>query len=690
MQTYSIGRSNDNDIVIRDHSVSRHHAELRIEDDGKVQLADLGSTNGVYVQGDDEEWVQVQQAYVTETERIMIGGTATTVAALIGAPEGGLEPGTTDADPGPAQPPAAAATPAPAAPVAQTSPEQLDAPPTDPKPPQPVPPPGHVAPVAATNIDPGSLNAGQVPASDVAPTQTDLPPVDAAAPDAHADTGPGVRSYKDYFAEKQTQDGPVDGAPPPPPVATPARRRRRHGWVTWSAIGAAVLLLAGAGTFAAIKYKDKIFGSAGTATAGGTKQGPVEKVPRAYWSATFGGAKDDRANAIHITANQGFIVAGYTTSAGKGGEDGWAVLIDKDGYKVREITYGGAQDDRIEGLIRTNDGNYLAVGRTKSKGKGDWDFWVLRLDPTGAVLWETVIGGAAADIARGAVSLRDGGFVVAGNTRSKTKNASARGWLVKLDANGKQQWDLTVGNAAGDYEIRAIEQTAEGGFIVAGSHARPKRGSDIWLARVSKARKVVWQFATRGRAVDYASAVFASRRGTFLVAATSASRSASGGGRGDAYIFGLTAKGKRKWAFAYGGRKLDSIDSMVRASDGFILSGFTESKGSGRRDLWLMKINNAGRHEWDKTFGGAGLDNGVGVLALRDGSIVVAGNTNSGGASGSDAWVLKLDKDGVIPGGGSAVGGGAAGGSTAPESKAPEKKTPGKKAGGTTAKTKKR
>lgn len=297
MQTYSIGRSNDNDIVIRDHSVSRHHAELRIEDDGKVQLVDLGSTNGVYVQGDDEEWVQVQQAYVTEMERIMIGGTATTVAALIGAPEGGLDPGTTDADPGPAP-----AGPAPAAPAAQDPAAVPDAPPTDPKPPQPVPPPGPAAPAA--NIDPGSLNAGHIPASDAAPTQTDLPPIDASTPDANADTGPGVRSYQDYFTEKQTQDGPADDAPPPP-IPTPVRRRRRHGWVTWSAIGAAVLLLAGAGTFAAIQYKDQIFGSGGTATAGGSKQGPVEKVPRAYWSATFGGPKNDQANAIHITANQG-------------------------------------------------------------------------------------------------------------------------------------------------------------------------------------------------------------------------------------------------------------------------------------------------------------------------------------------------------------------------------------------------
>ncbi|MEJ2120302.1 MAG: FHA domain-containing protein [Alphaproteobacteria bacterium] len=359
MQTYSIGRSNDNDIVIRDHSVSRHHAELRIEDDGKYQLADLGSTNGIFVQGDDEDWVQVQQAYVTETERIMIGGTATTVAALIGAPETGLEPGTTDAEPGPAPAPPG---PDPAHQGPAPLPEAVpDAPPTDPNPPQ-VAAPGE----AAARIDPGSLNAGNTPAGDAAPTQSDPPPVEATKPDMNADTGPSVRSYQDYFAEKQTESGATDEAVPPPPPPVPTRsRRRRHGWITWSAIGAAVLLLAGAGTFAAIQYKDKIFGSGDTATAGGTKQGPVEKVPRAYWSATFGGPKDDHANAIHITANGGFIVAGYTTSIGKGGEDGWAVLIDKDGYKVREITYGGAQDDRIEGLIRTNDGNYLAVGRTK-------------------------------------------------------------------------------------------------------------------------------------------------------------------------------------------------------------------------------------------------------------------------------------------------------------------------------------
>ena len=82
MKTYSIGRGDENDVVIRDHSVSRNHAELRVDSKGQFQLIDLNSTNGTFVR-DGEEWVQIYQAYVAEDERIMFGSTATTVTALL-------------------------------------------------------------------------------------------------------------------------------------------------------------------------------------------------------------------------------------------------------------------------------------------------------------------------------------------------------------------------------------------------------------------------------------------------------------------------------------------------------------------------------------------------------------------------------------------------------------------------------
>ena len=202
-------------------------------------------------------------------------------------------------------------------------------------------------------MDPGSLNAGSI-----RPTCGQRAHKRRNATACHpgpeeADTAPGAKSYQEYLSDKQTLEG-VGGEMPPPPSAAVSDRKRGAGWIKWAAIGGAVVLLAGAGTFAAIRFKDDIFGGKATATSGGTtKAAEIKKIPRPYWSATFGGAKDDHAAAIHITANGGFIVAGHTTSSGKGGEDGWAVFVDKNGYKVRELTFGGAQDDRIEALIRT-------------------------------------------------------------------------------------------------------------------------------------------------------------------------------------------------------------------------------------------------------------------------------------------------------------------------------------------------
>ena len=90
MQTYRIGRSGDNDVVIGDRSVSRRHAELRVEH-GRYQLIDLGSTNGTYVR-DGKDWAKIDQAFVSADERIMLGDTVTTVTALLAGTAGGAGP----------------------------------------------------------------------------------------------------------------------------------------------------------------------------------------------------------------------------------------------------------------------------------------------------------------------------------------------------------------------------------------------------------------------------------------------------------------------------------------------------------------------------------------------------------------------------------------------------------------------
>ncbi len=642
MKTYSIGRGDENDVTIRDHSVSRNHAELRVDDEGQFQLIDLNSTNGTFVR-DGEEWVQVYQAYVAEDERIMFGSTATTVTALLARKP--IEPGGTLTG-------AAAA--------------------------------GDEAPDSPAEREITEEDSPQEPAGQAASGRADNIKIDDPPPRE------GARSYEEYLQEKQ------DGEAPPPAAADAGAGRTRKGkapaWLKWAAVGTAALLLAGAGAFAAFEFKDVVFAGGATKTAQSTNPAapvkPVLKGPRDTWEVAIGGVGGDRVTSLQIAPDGGYLLAGYRNVNGKavtkgkerrsgarGGAVGWLVRLDANGNKLWERIFGGAKDDRIDALLRTVDGGYIAVGATRSKGKGDWDFWVLRLDANANLRWEKVYGGSGADMARGVVALRDGGFAIAGTTESKSKDGGPRAWIIKIDANGKQIWDKVVGKNA--TRVNALGLTGEGGFVLAGSSARGKRNPDFWVARLNPSGKQLWRYTTGGRARDVAQAVLATHDGGFIVAGETASR---GYGKGDAFLVKLNKRGKRKWARVYGGKAPDGALALTQDSKGyFVLTGFTESKGRGGRDLWLAKVSSKGGKQWERTHGGGGSESGVAILALAKGGLVVAGSTDSQGAGKEDAWVLKLDAKGFYEGG--SAGPKATPGKPKPKKaeKAPVKKTAKKK-----------
>ena len=472
----------------------------------------------------------------------------------------------------------------------------------------------------------------------------------------------GARSYEEYLQEKQ--DSEV-GPPAAQPGSPQTPKGKAPSWLKWAAAGTAAVLLIGAGTFAAFEFKDVVFGGGGAKktiqpakTVAPTK--PAVKGPRDTWEAAIGGTGSDRATSLQIAPDGGYLLAGYTASKSKdtdkkavkanalSGTNGWLIRLDANGNKLWEKFYGGAKDDRIEALLHTVDGGYIAVGATRSKGNGGWDFWVLRLDANANLLWEKVYGGSGADIARGVVALRDGGFAIAGNSGSKSKDGSPRAWIIKIDAKGKKIWDRVIGKGRG-IRVNALGLTGEGGFILAGSNVRGKAGANFWVARLSPSGKRLRRYTTGGRARDVAHAVLATRDGGFVVAGETASR---GYGKGDAFLIKLSKKGKRQWARVYGGRAPDSALALAQGPKGsYVLAGYTASKGRGGRDLWVARISRKGGKQWERTHGGGGSETGVAVLALAKGGVVVAGSIDSKGAGKEDVWVLKLDPKGFYEGG---------------------------------------
>ena len=205
--------------------------------------------------------------------------------------------------------------------------------------------------------------------------------------------------------------------------------------------------------------------------------------PEEEWDKTFGGTHRDMASSVQQTADGGYILAGLTGSYGAGDYDFWLVKTDSNGNEQWNRTFGGTDDDMARSVQQTADGGYILAGGTESYGAGDYDFWLVKTDSNGNEQWNRTFGGTDDDMARSVQQTADGGYILAGGTESYGAG-DYDFWLVKTDSNGNEQWNRTFGGTDDDM-ARSVQQTADGGYILAGDTCSYGAGGvDFWLIKV--------------------------------------------------------------------------------------------------------------------------------------------------------------------------------------------------------------
>jgi len=225
----------------------------------------------------------------------------------------------------------------------------------------------------------------------------------------------------------------------------------------------------------------------------------VEKI----WDKTFGGKKRDEASSIIQSQDGGFVVAGYTESKSVGEGDFWIIKIDKNGNKIWDKTFGGKEWDGAKSIIQSKDGGFITVGWTYSKGAGDRDIWIIKIDKDGNKIWDKTFGGKKREEVYSIKQTKDGGYIVAGCTYSK--GAGDRDmWIIKIDEDGKKIWDKTFGGKERD-AVYSIIQTKDGGFILAGStHSKGAGDRDVWIVKIDKNGNKIWDKTLGGKKSDEA------------------------------------------------------------------------------------------------------------------------------------------------------------------------------------------
>jgi len=369
------------------------------------------------------------------------------------------------------------------------------------------------------------------------------------------------------------------------------------------------------------------------------------------WDKTWGGTEWDRAKSLVVTSDGGYAIVGYTNSFGEGGGDAWLVKTDANGNMIWNKTYGGESFDPAISLVATSDGGYAIVGFTSSIGAGAADFWLVKTDSSGNMVWQQAYGGTGDDRAYSVVAASDGGYALAGYTNS-FDSEDYDFWLVKTDSSGNMEWNQTYGGTEYEYAFSLVA-ISDGGYAIVGETGSFGSEGDFWLVKTDVSGNMLWSRNYGGAKYERAYSLVVSSDGGYVIAGSITNSDEN-------VDFGLVktdSSGNMVWQKTYGetagdyGFSEDSPNSVIKTVDGgYAIAGFTGPSATGV-DAWLVKTDANGDMEWNQTFGESGDDLAYCVVQTGDGGYVLAAEKSKVGAEDYDFWLIKIEveEDGTEP-----------------------------------------
>lgn len=421
----------------------------------------------------------------------------------------------------------------------------------------------------------------------------------------------------------------------------------------------------------------------------------IEKI----WDKSYGGSGSDKIAAGVKTDDGGVVFVGSTTTNSKGFTDILVFKVDADGNTVWSKTYGGPGVEEATCIYKLNDA-YLIGGFTSTDGSGAsgfnskpsgvYDFWFLRLQLDGNLIWEYTYGARGFEFLKSIIQTSDGGFLLAGSaggglSRTKNKNGYANGrqdyWIIKTDGSGKYLWDRVYGGAEDDLMTSMMQH--DNTIFLSGyskssktkdlgsSYGIPKQtdnigGEDFWVVKIKEDGSYISDFTYGGTGSDrgYASGY----NGRNIIAGPSDSSGGTGNksqnrapylGKQDFYVKRYDDSWAETWDGTFGGTEDDIATSVGLVGSDVLIAGSSRSGKSGNKtaesygnnDAWGVLVSNSqAKYLGDMGFGGTGDDQFTCIIDLGNNTYMLAGDSNSpksgnkdaDAKGGEDAWVVKV------------------------------------------------
>lgn len=358
-----------------------------------------------------------------------------------------------------------------------------------------------------------------------------------------------------------------------------------------------------------------------------------------------------------------------------------------------EKSYGGKHDEILNDVLPTPDYGFIIAGSSMSnkngnkeiEGKGNLDYWIWKMDQGGNLDWQKSFGGDDDDVLESIILTKDGGFLLSGvsnSNKSIDKFENSKGeydlWIIKLNANGEEMWQKTIGGN-GNEKLATTIRTKEGGYLIAGSSSsyafeknetqkdeynktEDTRGnSDYWVVNINDNGKIIWQKTIGGEYFDELKCAIQTKDGNFLIGGNSNSNAVSEKtnnniGALDIWLLKIDKTGNIVWQNTIGGNANDQIFSLAATPDnGFIVGAISNSdtnsiktkSSSDGTDFWVLKFNENYEIQWQETYNYGKNDVLTTIVSNTDGTYYIGGYAQSEKKQNKTINKIKSDKEGI-------------------------------------------
>jgi hypothetical protein len=278
------------------------------------------------------------------------------------------------------------------------------------------------------------------------------------------------------------------------------------------------------GGFIATGHAARMLGNDGLAVAKLGARGDVQ------WLKVYGEYPDVGGTGFTCvqTSDGGYLIAGgveYSISAGD--TNPWVLKLAADGTVQWNSIYQAPGYDEVARMVALPAGGYLLVGSTASQGAGMGDAWIIKIADNGTIAWQKTYGTPQRDYASDVLALPGGGALVVGVFAGLSA-------LMKVNDDGTVAWQKAFNGASDGGLLTHVQQAADGGYVLEGSHFNTTDGYTPSIVKLDGAGAIQWQ---KHLAIgsDFGAGLLANADGSVLLAGT-----INGGPTATAYVPSFT------------------------------------------------------------------------------------------------------------------------------------------------------